>query len=38
MSAQAPEGTSNTNAVSDQMMNSDDTWPTDNPWSANSKA
>ena len=37
VSAQAPEGTSRTNPVTDQMTNSDDTCATDSPLSVNSR-
>jgi hypothetical protein len=38
VSAHAPEGTSSTNPVTDQMANSDEIWPPLSPASANSSA
>ncbi len=38
VSAQAPEGTSKTKEVNDQMMNSVEICPVETPWSPNSKA
>jgi hypothetical protein len=36
VSAQAPDGTSRTNAVVDQMTNRIEIWAADRPWSLNS--
>ena len=38
VSAQAPDGISQTNDVADQMMNSVEICPVETPWSPNSKA
>ena len=38
VSAQAPDGTSSTTCVADQMTSSVETWPVDSPASVNSRA